>query len=208
MKELALVLSEILLLEYSAEIDSWEDNWSLLRMHALIFIYGRIFMRQNCYLSFSAHRVRETMPLSTWTQPWLSRMQRYSQIPVISDMIIPTFLNFRVLQWAAQSWSAEGWSHNNLGWGDLCVSNLWFFNFACTAELCHSKEEWWGRRFGSAAFDMWKCMGMVEWKRREKGRNLKCIVGCSSCCRRGRKDGDSGCSNLSRREKGFRNQLF
>lgn len=30
----------------------------------------------------SSHRVRGTMPLSTWIQHWLARMQRYIQIPV------------------------------------------------------------------------------------------------------------------------------
>lgn len=55
-------------------------------MYTAVLIYGRIFMRQNGYLSFSSRRVRGTMPPSMWTQHWLFRMQRYCQMPVISDM--------------------------------------------------------------------------------------------------------------------------
>lgn len=166
-----------------------------------LFMEGSSWDKIVC-LSFSAHRVRGTMLPSMWTQPWLFRMQRYPQIPVINDM--PAFSP----SWTSQYFSvSRGLESQQFGVG-LSLSNLRIFNFACTAELCHSKEEWWSLGFGSAAFDMWKYMGMVEWKRGEKGGNLKCIVGCFSCCRRDRKDGDSGCSSLSRRQKVFHKQPF
>lgn len=98
---------------------------------------------------------------SMWTQPWLFRMQRYSQIPVITAM--PAFPPSWTSQYFSQSVS-RGLESQQFGVG-LSLSNLGIFNFACTAELCHSKKEGWG--FGSAAFDMWQYMGMVEWKREE-----------------------------------------
>lgn len=84
-KELDLVLSEILLTEYSTEIAE-EENCSLSRMYSVILVWKIINESKWC-LSFSPHRVRGTMPPSMWIPRWLSRMQRYSQMPVIGNML-------------------------------------------------------------------------------------------------------------------------
>lgn len=119
-KELALVLPETLLTEYSAKITE-EENCSLSSVYFVIPMWKIIHESKWC-LSFSSHRVRGTMLLSMWILHWLSRMHRYSQMPVIC--LHPAYLEFQG-PWVTEHGSAWGWIHNSFRRGLLEAETAW-----------------------------------------------------------------------------------
>lgn len=76
----------------------------------------------------SSHRVRGTMPLSMWIQHWLARMQRYTQMPIISDMLAShlSWISEVTEFWLAWGWSNSIWEEG-LSWKS---SSFGFFRFA------------------------------------------------------------------------------